>query len=281
MMPPRNLLLLLVFLAFLSAATAQDQEPVPKVGAVECGPLFRKPGFASIANFAEAVQAGKAPWGKLLTPDPSPESGSTEAVGAIMPDSVTIMHATEDSAIVFARQKQGRTAPFCVVIFLLEKKGTRFHVTDFIRRSEGYESYADVSQPQILHLQPKDAVHFHFTVYLGGRKWGFDTDEFYMVRSGRFRSTLTLKNVGAYLSPADPYREFSQSADVGVSDGNPRVVIHRSWGIEGGRDRRQEFTVAFQWDAQAERFVSENADRISLREPKLWTGAGLPKPPGD
>ena len=93
--------------------------------------------------------------------------------------------------------------------------------------------------------------------------------------------TLQLGNVGAYLSPAHPYREYFQRAEVGVFRGQPRVTIQRIWamnGEEGEDERKQEFAVDFRWDARMEKFVGPRAEAISLKEPEVWSGEGLPAP---
>ncbi len=149
-------------------------------------------------------------------------------------DGVVVVHQTRISAVVFADNKVNRTAPFCAVVFLLAKEGRRFHVVDFIRRATGYESYSALAKPKVLNLHSGGFLHFYFTEFLGGRKWDFDTDEFYIVRHNKLRRTLLLKNVSAFLSPADPYREFTQDADVQCE---PRATpAHRETLVDDGRE---------------------------------------------
>jgi hypothetical protein len=246
-------------------------------------PAFSQPGFATVEGFTDHLQSGAEPWRDLLIPDPAPP-GAAAKNGAkeMQVEDAVIVHRSKDAAIVFARNKTNRTAPFCAVVFLLTRTGDRFHVTDFVRRSENSGSYSDVVAPRLLKLDPSFGVHFYFMDLLGGRRWGFDTLEFFAVKGGKLHPTLLLKNVGAYLSPARPYREFFQSAEVAVFRGQPRLMIERIWameGEEGDDERRQEFAVDFRWDRRAEKFVGPRTEVVSLKEPETWTGEGLPAPP--
>jgi hypothetical protein len=132
----------------------------------------------------------------------------------------------------------------------------------------------------MLRLQPSRYAHFYFQEYLGGRKCGLESDEFFVVKDGRLRRTLFLKNVGAYLSPADPYGEFSQDAEVSVTEGRPRITITRRWVSDSG-EQEQKFSVLFRWDSSTQRFFSPRSRTLVVKEPEPWTAKGLPKPPGE
>ena len=108
---------------------------------------------------------------------------------------------------------------------------------------------------------------------------GFDSDGFYIVRKQRLHPTLLLQNDGAYLSPAAPYREFTQTAEIHISQGRPRIDIHRWWGQPDGSDTEQKLSVIFRWNPRTEKFTSPHAGRLSLKEPSSWTADELPRPP--
>ncbi|MEP6668341.1 MAG: hypothetical protein ABJF10_04265 [Chthoniobacter sp.] len=249
--------------------------------AVACDLAFRRPGFSTVEDFVDAVQSRGAPWDNLLTPKVDPQFDNPDDFHAALTDHVKVIHRARNFAIVFADNKPGRVSPFCAVVFLLERKERRFHVADFIRRSARYQSYSYIGDPQPVKLRPSGLYHFYFTEYLGGRKWGFDSEEFYVVSGGRFHRTLVLKNVGAYLSPADPYREFTQDVQVSVRQGRPRIAIHRIWTEEGKEDREQSIATVCTWNSQSLRFIGPKVRGFSLKEPEVWSGKGLPKPPAN
>jgi hypothetical protein len=213
-------------------------------------------------------------------PDDFPSYDKRADFEAPLAQGPQVVHREEKAGLVYAHNKPFRTSPFCSVVFLLVKKGDHFHVADFIRRATGYESYSDTSEPRILPLRPEGSVHFYFTEFLGGRKWDFDTGRFYMVLNNRLRPTLALQNDAAFLSPADPYGEFTQSVEVSVVQGRPTVTVHRSWVKKEGAERKEEFSVEFHWNARRQRFTSRNAVKLLLLEPtETWTAKGLPQPP--
>ena len=253
-------------------------DETPKVKSFTCGPAFRRPAYSSVDDFVEHLASRDRPWRELLKPDDTPEFDNADDFGKSLSGKVTVLHRAKDSAIVFVDNKPFRRSPFCAVILLLERKKGRFHVTDFVRRASGYGGYSDVSEPKILNLRPHQFVHFYFTEFLGGRKWDFDTDEFYLVRNGRFQRTLILRNVSAFCSPAAPYREFEQNAEVTEFNGRPRFTIERNWSTDGRDDQKQEFTVTFRWNPHTQKFTSSQAGTITLKQPPSWSSEGLPHP---
>jgi hypothetical protein len=258
-------------------AWADDE--TPKVKTFRCGPVFRKPGFRTIDEFVEDVRARNDPWRELLMPDTIPEYFDREKFLAPLSDGMEVIHRSKETALVYAHNRPYGRSPFCSVIFLVEKKGHRFHVTDFIRRSVGYESYSDTEVPKVLKLEPRRFVHFYFAEDLGGRKWGFGTDEFFAVRNHRFQQTLLLKDDDAYLSPVDPYREFSQTAEVSVTRGRPCIRVQRSWTTADGEEPKENFSVLFHWNSHTQKFTSARAGKLQLAKGKLWSAESLPKPP--
>lgn len=272
---------LLLWLVFGISALAADQTADGSPNALRFGPRFRNPGFASIDDFAHAVQAREVPWDALLEPDKSADPDYDFSKEIVAPGAwqVDVIHHSARSAVVFIRYKPNRTAPFTAVVFLLSRVGKRWHVSDFVRRSASYMSYSDVVTPKLLKLHSGGRLHFYFRNYMGGRKLGVETDEFYMVGGNRLRRTLLLQNDGAYISPADPWREFDQSSEVSAVAGRLRVHAQRTWGLESGEERKQSFTVIFRWDPRRKKFVSTNASRLYVNEPSAWTSKGLPAPP--
>jgi len=271
---------MLILWAMIPSVESLADGETPRVRKFRRGPVFQRPAFKTIEDFVEAVRMRRYPWMELLTPDDIPSFDNPADFSRPLADGVRVIHQTERMAIVYADNKPSRTAPFSSVIFLLEKKRNRFHVADFIRRATGYDSYSGTGEPKVLKLRPFGFVHFYFSEFRGGRRWGFDSDEFYIVRNRRFYHTLVLKNDGAYLSPAAPYREFFQSAEVGVSEGRLEMAVHRIWGMEDGGDLDQKFSVAFHWNSRTQRFASADAGRLQLKKPgQTWTADGLPKPP--
>lgn len=248
-------------------------------GARRCIPRFHNPSFPTVDRFTEVLQAQERPWSELLEPDKIPEYDASDEIVASWALQVQAVHHSARQAIVFAQYKANRTAPFSALIFLLTKEGRRWHVSDFIRRSVGYGSYSVVKPPTILKLRPSRHLHFYFQNELGGRKLAVETDEFYMVEGSHLRRTLLVKNVGAFISPAEPWREFTQSAEVSAVSGRPRIGIQRTWGLENGEERKQSFAVTFRWDLRGRKFVSPNAGKLSVNEPIAWTSKGLPAPP--
>lgn len=271
-------LVLRAFAFVLLSGTAAAQDP-SKVKNFPWRSVYQKPGFANVDTFVEKLRHREKPWGELLMPDDLPDYEMPEDFTDPDRTEVTVIYRTKGSAIVFAKNKPHRQAPFSALIFLLTKTGRHFHVTDFIRSATGYESYSDVNVPEMLKLQPREYPHFYFVNYFGGRKWDFGTAEFYLVKDRRFRRTLTLKNVDAYLSPAAPYRDFSQTAKVSVRDGRPLVQIGRQWSFDSGENASEDFSIVFHWNPHSQSFTSTNPRRITLLEPPSWSGEGLPKPP--
>jgi hypothetical protein len=269
----------LALTAVLLTVGAWANDDTPKVKSFTCGPAFRGPGYATVDDFIEHLESRSSPWQDLLMPDDFPEYENADDFRKPLSGKIKVIHRFGNSAIIFVDNKPFRTSPFSAVIFLLERKNHRFHVADFVRKSTGYESYSDVSEPKILKLQPHRFVHFYFTEFLGGRKWDFDTDEFYIVRNERFQKTLTLKNVSAFCSPAAPYREFVQNVDVTASHGRPYFTIERIWSMDGRDDQKHQFTVVFRWNRRTEKFSSSQAGSITLKEPSSWSSEGLPEPP--
>jgi len=275
----RSLLLAFVLATYALAADETATEPDAPAKSFQCGLRFRRPGFASVDDFVQVVTAREAPWSELLQPDKIPEYDTSNEIVAPGAMEVDVIHRTRRQAIVFAQWKANRTAPFSAVTFLLTKQGSRWHVSDFIRRSTSYESYSELRPPTMLKLRPEEHLHFYFRNYMGGRRLGVDTDEFYMVEGSRFRRTLLLKNDGAYISPADPWREFVQDAQVSAVSGRLRIRVQRTWGLENGEERKQAFTVTFRWDPKRHKFVSPSEGRIFVNEPSAWSSKGLPAPP--
>jgi len=265
----------------LLTANAVASEDAPRIRLIKWGPVFQRPGFASVNDFVEKLRSPKDPWRRLLTPDHVSEYRDDNAAPHPFSKGTEIIYQSGRAAIVFADHKPFRDSPFCSVIFLLAKKRGQFHVADFIRRSAGEESSSTVGEPKILKLKPHGYLHLYFTDSIGGRRWEFDTDEFYIVRDNRFHQTLTLHNDGAYLSPADPYRSFAQAAEVGVSRGRPHIVISRSWVTKDDSEPEQKFSVLFRWNSRSGKFTSPKVTNITLKEPTLWTAEGLPKPPAN
>jgi hypothetical protein len=245
------------------------------------GPRFQHPGFASIDDFAHAVQAREVPWDALMEPDQSADPDYDFSREIVAPGAweVQVVHHSTRSAVVFIRYKPNRTAPFSAVVFVLSRSGKRWHVTDFVRRSVSYMSYSDVVSPKLLKLRSGGPLHFYFRNYMGGRKLGVETDEFYMVDGARLRRTLLLQNDDAYISPADPWREFDQNSEVSAVYGHLRVHVQRIWGLENGEDRKQSFTVTFRWDPRRKKFDGADVNRLFVNEPSAWTSKGLPAPP--
>lgn len=283
-MRPLKITLPLALGLLISVQDVVASEATPNAKIIKCGLAFTKPGFVSVDAFVESVNLRKGIWGELLMPDDFPEYENPlqfrrPLSESAWSDGVVVIHQTRNSAIVFADNKANRTAPFCAVVFLLAKEGRRFHVVDFIRRATGYESYSAIAKPKVLNLQSGGFLHFYFTEFLGGRKWDFDTDEFYIVRHNKFRRTLLLKNVSAYLSPADAYREFTQDADVHVNRGRLLLTVKRSWSMDEKPETQQTLNVAFRWNSRQLQFTSPRAATLMLKEPNSWSGDGLPSPP--
>ena len=275
----RTLLLVLILGTSALAADAKAAGPAAQADAFRNDPRFRNPSFASVDEFVHLVEAREVPWDTLLQPDKSPEYDASAEIVAPGALEVDVVRHSPKQAIVFAQYKANRTAPFSAVIFLLSEKGGRWQVSDFIRRSVGYGSYSEVSLPKTLKLRPTEHLHFYFTDFMGGRKCGVDTDEFYMVDGNRLRRTLLLKNDGAFISPADPWREFSQSAQVSVASGRLHVRVLRIWGLEDGEEKKQGLAVTFRWDPRRKKFTSPSVGRLFVNDPKPWTSKGLPPPP--
>ena len=247
-----------------------------------CGARFQRPAFADLDDFVQAVQAQEEPWDVLMQPNKNPYSENEAGPEVEAPGAWTkeIVHDSRRQAIVFIQHKENRYAPFSALVFLLSRKGGRWHVTDFVRRSnDGRDS--GVRTPKMLKLCPAGLLHFYFTEDVGGRKWGIASDEFYTVDGTHLRRTLLLKTDGAYMSPADPWREFDQRATVEVVAGRLRVSVQRTWGLESGEDRKQSFAVTFHWDSRRKKFASHRANTLSLNEPIAWTAQGLPSPPAE
>ncbi|HSI14640.1 MAG TPA: hypothetical protein VK961_21490 [Chthoniobacter sp.] len=275
----RTLLFGLILGASAFAADTKAARPDAQADSFRYDPRFRTPRFASVDEFVHVVESREAPWDILLQPEKSPDYDASAEVVAPGALEVDVIRHSPAQAIVFAQYKANRTAPFSAVIFLLSQKGDRWHVSDFIRRSVGYGSYSEISRPQMLKLRPTEHLHFYFTDFMGGRKWGVDTDEFYMVEGNRLRRTLLLKNDGAFISPADPWREFSQSAQVSVASGRLHVRVLRTWGLADGEEKKQGLAVTFRWDQRRKKFTSPSVGRLFVNDPKDWTSEGLPPPP--
>ncbi len=274
----RNLILALLLPAMIAPAKTEEDQEAPKVETIQWEAAYARPGYASIEAFAESVNSRQQPWGELLMPDAVAEFERPAIAGLPLSETfssggVFVVRRNQTSAIVFADNKHFRSSPFCAVVFLLSRTGGQFHVTDFIRRSEGYESYSDVAKPTMLKLQPDIFPHLRFTQFLGGRKCEFDTDEFYVVRHNKFQRTLLLKNGGAYFSPADPYREFGQDADIRVKRGKLCVAVRRFWTTDDERKQEQTFTAGFRWNGRLFRFIGPKAGMITCNAPE-----SLPRP---
>jgi hypothetical protein len=258
------------------AAHAEEQEGGDDV---VCNEMFRKPAFVTVDLFEKTLRGGLEPWAKLVTPASSDEESAPLAFDGPYSEGVKVVHNANGVAIVFAHSKRYRTSPVCAVMFLLVKQDDhRYRVDDFIRWTD-VPSYSNIDEPEILKLKPLGSLHVHWSRFSGGRRWGFDTDIFYMVRKNRFQQTLMLNNDGCFLMPADPYVLFEQDVEAKAIRGMLRVTAKRNWNLEDGSDQQQSLTVWFRWEGKSKMLVSKDAGKLSLKEPGCWTGAGLPKPP--
>jgi len=271
--------LAIALLAILLTGSATSEEFAPSAPAVLCDSTYRRPGFASVDDFVGRVSAPTGPWQRLLATVHLPDMGDETQAEHPFSKGVRIIYRSRTTALVFVHRKVFRTSPYCAVIFLLVKRGRQFHVADFIYRATDYESYSDIEVPSLLPLKSRRLLHFHLSEFFGGRRWGFDTDELFVVRHDRLRRTLRLRADGAYLFTPWPYLEFFQGAEVSVANGRPCVTISRSWTSKEGKERKEKFAVVFRWNSSTEKFESTSRRKITIKEPELWSAEGLPTPP--
>lgn len=272
--------LVCVVVLFLgTAAAGADEAELPKIEPPPYAETFQNRSYPNVEAFTAELRALKSPWRELFV-DADEESGEYSIAPYDKLETVETIYAKEKTAIVFAEAERFRTS-FCAVVFLLRKNGDGMAVGDIIRR-DGI-GYSTMDTPEMLKLEPAKYPHLHLSVYNGGRRWGRQRDELFVVaESGEsrvleFKPTLPLRD-GFFMEPTHPWHSFEQEAKLQVREGRLRIEVTRTWGLDA-IDKEQTLAVDFHWNARREKFESVEVSRITLAEPEIWDGAGLPKPP--
>lgn len=262
----------LLIASLCHAASAEDVafpkiEPPPYLET-----LLNRP-YANPESFKTELEGFKSPWRELFDGVKDSEEGQVIAPYDKL-ESVQIVHQTSESAIVAAFAGRNRVS-YCAVIFLLTKNGGDLEIADIIRRTA--IGYSCVEQIEVMPFKPEKYIHLHLSTYHGGRHWGWTSDEFFIVKNDVFKPTLALRD-GFTMFPARPYDSFDQDAEIKERDGRLGIRVTRTWALDGG-EQKQEFGVDFRWNPRAEKWESPDIGKIILKEPSLWSGEKLPKPP--
>jgi hypothetical protein len=265
-----------VFLAlgFPLAAYAGDQG-LPKIEPPPYLATFANNAYRDAEAFKKDLLALKSPWRELFD-GPQESSGEYTIAPYDKLETVEILHSSKDVAVVKAVAERYRTS-FCAVVFLLAKNGDGFRVADIIRRTDLGYSY--IGKVEVLPLKPEKYLHLHLSIYRGGRRLGWTSDELFIVKDELFQPTLALRD-GFSMTPANPYRSFDQNAELRSKEGAPSFRVTRRWTLEKV-EKDQNFDVDFHWDAKMEKWISPDAGKIQMDEPEIWDGKKLPKPPED
>lgn len=274
----RLLIFALLVVGIDPTAGAQETE-FRKIEPPPYASTFQNKQYPSVEAFVAELRGLKTPSRELF-------EGADEHDGAyaIAPydelKSLETIYSSDEIAIVAAVAERFRTS-FCAVVFLLTKSNGNVQVADMIRRTG--IGYSALQNAEMLKLQPAKYPHLHLSVYNGGRRWGWTSDELFIVASGGdssgvvFKPTLALRD-GFFMSPAHPWHLFEQGAIMEEHDGRLRIEVTRTWGLDTG-DKEQRLAVDFRWNERRQKFQSPDLDKILLQEPELWSGEGLPQPP--
>jgi hypothetical protein len=268
-----------LFVATISPAAGAEEAEFSKIEAPPYAETFQNNQYPSVEAFTAELGALKTPWRELF-------EGADESRGSysLAPydelKSLETIYMSDETAIVAAVAERFRTS-FCAVLFLLTRSHGIVQVADIIRRTG--IGYAALEKAEMLKLNPSKYPHLHISVYHGGRRWGWTSDELFIVTSGGdssgpvFKPTLALRD-GFFMMPAHPWHLFEQAAKIEERDGRLRVRATRTWGLDAV-DKEQMLAVDFHWNARKEKFESAEVGKITLREPEMWEGLGLPEPP--
>jgi hypothetical protein len=274
-----RLFISVLFVASISPAAGAEEAEFPKIEAPPYAETFQNNQYRSVEAFTAELRALKTPWRELF--EGADDSGGSYSLSPYNElKSLETIYTSDETAIVAAVAERFRTS-FCAALFLLTKGHGIVQVADIIRRTG--IGYATLEKAEMLKLNPPKYPHLHISVYNGGRRWGWTSDELFIVASDgacggpAFKPTLALRD-GFFMMPAHPWHLFEQAAKMEERDGKLRIRVTRTWGLDAV-DKEQTLTVDFHWNARKEKFESAEVGKITLTEPDMWEGLGLPEPP--